>query len=341
MIDSGASQCFINLSLVRELGIPLVRLREPIALDVADGRPIESGAITHKTSPASMIVGRHHEKIHFFVTNIGHHSIILGTPWLKKHNPQIHWPNSTIDFNSDFCQARCTTRPQGSGVDTQRHQSSVTSIDSERHPQHHSPKGTPKQKLSSTQPIASSVETPKQKLGRIQTRSVLEETPLLQVGRTRNPSVPEEASQSKPECTRQSIVLEEASEQQPDSTRPSPILKSFPKHAIGSIGLRSLNYLIKTRQVKSIIALDLNESGLTLPCPPNPSPSDKKVSLATLDPACDVSDDSIPVEFKEFSDVFSKVSADRLAEHSQYDHTIPLEPNTKPPFGRIYGLSEV
>jgi hypothetical protein len=141
MIDSGASQSFINLSLVRKLGIPLVPLQEHIFIDVADGRPIDSGAITHKTCPTSMIVGKHHEEIQFFVTNIGHHNIILGTPWLKKHNPQIHWPKSTIDFNSDFCQARCTAQSSGLRADTRRHQSIMTSTN--RHGKYHSSQETP------------------------------------------------------------------------------------------------------------------------------------------------------------------------------------------------------
>jgi hypothetical protein len=43
----------------------------------------------------------------------------------------------------------------------------------------------------------------------------------------------------------------------------------------------------------------------------------------------------------EFADVFSKTSADKLPEHTEYDHTIPLEPGTKPPFGTIYPLSAI
>jgi hypothetical protein len=339
MIDSGASQCFINLSLVRKLGIPLVPLREPIALDVADGRPIESGAITHKTLPASMIVGRHHEKIHFFVTNIGHHSIILGTPWLKKHNPSIHWPNSTIDFNSDFCKTKCITRPQHSNTNIQQHQSTVTSINSNRQPL--CPDETSQPKLGRTRTFESSLETPEQKPGRTHIRPALDETSEQKQECTRIPSVFDEASQQKLECTLIPEVLEEASMRKQESTRSAQIPKPSSKLAIGSIGLRSLNYLIKTRQVESIIALDLNESGLKLPPSPDLSLNGKKVSVSTLDPAPDTFDNTIPVEFQDYSDVFSKISADKLPEHGQYDHTIPLESGTKPPFGRIYGLSEV
>jgi hypothetical protein len=90
MIDSGATQCFINQSLINKLDISTTKLLEPIYLDVEDGRPIDSGAITRQTSHVSMNVRTHHERINFLVTNIGEHSLILGTTWLKKHNPLIN-----------------------------------------------------------------------------------------------------------------------------------------------------------------------------------------------------------------------------------------------------------
>ena len=50
---------------------------------------------------------------------------------------------------------------------------------------------------------------------------------------------------------------------------------------------------------------------------------------------------SIPQDYHEFADVFSKEKADKLPDHSLYDHTIPLENGASPPFGPIYRLSEV
>jgi hypothetical protein len=125
MIDSGATQSFIHHSLVAKLGIPTVPLREHIILDVADGRPIDSGATTHKTSLVDMNVRTHHERIHLFVTDIGEHSVILGTTWLKQHNPLINWSNRTIDFNSSFCARECLQSPNiGKHL---QHQSSTSS----------------------------------------------------------------------------------------------------------------------------------------------------------------------------------------------------------------------
>ena len=47
----------------------------------------------------------------------------------------------------------------------------------------------------------------------------------------------------------------------------------------------------------------------------------------------------IPAEYHEFAKVFSKEEADKLPEHRHYDHTIPLQEGTTPPFGPIYNLA--
>jgi hypothetical protein len=50
---------------------------------------------------------------------------------------------------------------------------------------------------------------------------------------------------------------------------------------------------------------------------------------------------AIPEEYHEFASVFSKKEADKLPEHRHYDHTIPLQEGTAPPFGPVYPLSKV
>jgi len=47
----------------------------------------------------------------------------------------------------------------------------------------------------------------------------------------------------------------------------------------------------------------------------------------------------IPPEYHEFADLFSETEAKKLPPHRPYDHQIPLEPGTTPPFGTIYSLS--
>jgi hypothetical protein len=48
---------------------------------------------------------------------------------------------------------------------------------------------------------------------------------------------------------------------------------------------------------------------------------------------------SIPEEYHEFSDVFSKGKAETLPEHCPYNLKIDLEKGQAPPPGRMYSLS--
>ena len=57
----------------------------------------------------------------------------------------------------------------------------------------------------------------------------------------------------------------------------------------------------------------------------------------TREPESDLS--TIPPEYHEFADLFSKKKADELPPHQPYDHTVPLESGKAPPFGPIYKLS--
>ena len=50
-------------------------------------------------------------------------------------------------------------------------------------------------------------------------------------------------------------------------------------------------------------------------------------------------DPKIPLEYHEFTKVFSKEESDKLLEYHPYDHTIPLQEGTILPFSPIYNIS--
>ena len=56
-------------------------------------------------------------------------------------------------------------------------------------------------------------------------------------------------------------------------------------------------------------------------------------------PSSDPDLTKLPKEYHEFADVFSKKEAEKLPEHRKYDHHIPLQEGTTPPFGPVYSLS--
>ena len=64
-----------------------------------------------------------------------------------------------------------------------------------------------------------------------------------------------------------------------------------------------------------------------------------KACLTSTNPLPDLS--SIPPEYCNFADVFSKAKASKLPPHHEHDLKIKLEDGTSPPLGTIYSLSPV
>ncbi|KAI5449330.1 hypothetical protein NCC49_004831 [Naganishia albida] len=193
MLDSGATFNFIHSS--------------GSALRTA---VLSTRACWHVTQSLPMITGPQRETLSFYVTSLGSHENILGTPWLHEHNPQSDWTARTVEFVSASCPSTCLlplpSRPRN--FDTRS-------------------KGYSPAREPSVAPSLAALAT--------------------------NPT-------------------------------------SVPLHQVCSL----------------------------LPV----------VAEATPQP--------IPQEYADFAKVFSKKEADKLPEHTAYDHSIPLMPGTTPPFGRLY-----
>jgi len=69
-----------------------------------------------------------------------------------------------------------------------------------------------------------------------------------------------------------------------------------------------------------------------------PSDSVKAWSSSTSTPPVP---DTVPPEYRDYADVFSKAKASELPPHRDYDLKIDLEEGTSPPFGTLYSLSLV
>ena len=74
-------------------------MKTPIKVRNVDGTYNENGAITERC----LIPFRIKDKTMtewFYVTTIGDQDLILGLPWLEKHNPIIDWKEKTLEFRS-------------------------------------------------------------------------------------------------------------------------------------------------------------------------------------------------------------------------------------------------
>ncbi|KAI5115561.1 hypothetical protein M0805_002927 [Coniferiporia weirii] len=98
LIDSGTEGKFIDAKFVIKHRIPTQPLTRPIHIRNVDRTPNQHGTITRFTWRLIKIGGRSITTT-FLVTSLGKEDIILGLPWLKRHNPAINWAAGTISIN--------------------------------------------------------------------------------------------------------------------------------------------------------------------------------------------------------------------------------------------------
>jgi hypothetical protein len=65
--------------------------------------------ITHEVIRVPLQIHQHHEEIDLDVFEMATHDIILGLPWLRKHNPQIDWKNRRLSLKR--CDCAPTSKP--------------------------------------------------------------------------------------------------------------------------------------------------------------------------------------------------------------------------------------
>ena len=63
-----------------------------------DGSTVSSGAVTEVTGPLLLKIGEHSEWVVLNVIRSPSYSVILGVPWLRRHNPTINWKDKTVKF---------------------------------------------------------------------------------------------------------------------------------------------------------------------------------------------------------------------------------------------------
>ena len=105
LVDTGCSGfAFINESLVHRLQLPVKPLSQPRRIRLADGDN-SPNFVTHLAFSHTSI-GGHYEPLVYLVAKLGS-DIILGYPWLQRHNPSINFSTSTICFQSAYCLSYC------------------------------------------------------------------------------------------------------------------------------------------------------------------------------------------------------------------------------------------
>ena len=107
LVDSGAAGNFIDTALVRRLKIPQEALETPLSVSALDGQPIGNGKVTSATTPLRLHVGNHNEDISLHLLDSPEFPVVLGFPWLNRHNPHIDWSTGSILEWGPTCHATC------------------------------------------------------------------------------------------------------------------------------------------------------------------------------------------------------------------------------------------
>jgi len=107
LLDSGAEGVYCNTSFIKKYGIPTHAINRPVYPINVDGTLNKQGAM-HYAAILRMgmsVDPNHWETVKVAITNISQNEILLGTDWLRAHNPSIDWGAKTIKF--DCCPPHC------------------------------------------------------------------------------------------------------------------------------------------------------------------------------------------------------------------------------------------
>ena len=310
MADCGATASFIDFSFAQLHGLKFTPLQHPCDLTVADGRLVSSRAITHIVQ-ISLTFETHTEILDLFVTTLGQYPVVLGLPWLRKHDPHIRFKENTVTFDSEHCLQHCISLHQAvkiHGVDTSTfdtlHEIQETQENHHTLPEIQEPSKTQETRCSASRPCYSPRSS--YRIDMVDCTRKMERELKLQ-------------EDFSPDST--SVAGNEALR-----TPTADITSVARKLNINMIGAGPFNHLIEKSKKDSaiqIFAVSLRDIDIAL--------APKK----QVDPAT-----KLPSKYHNFLDVFSKSDADILPKHRPgYDHSIELMEGNAPTWGPLYSMS--
>jgi transposase InsO family protein len=314
LIDCGATSNFVNQAFVHAHHLPVEQKKYPVPVHVVDGRPIISGDVNYH-SKVDLIIGPHQETIQLDVTNLGNHSVILGTPWLRLHNPRIDWKRNHLEFFSSYCGKSCISSPP-----------IVPALPLVPH-------------ILEPSPLVDSVPDPNS----VPPSSSDDSVPDSVSPPSSDDSVPDSVSPSSPDDSAPAPIPPSSSDDcQTVNTDLSGSIPPPPQIAfIGPSAFRlactlpgSIAGILPIRYLQDSVSLNVTETHPSEPQPFDdglPDPPEYAEKLKEI----------VPSAYHDLLPAFSKKRADTLPPHRLYDHSIDLEPGTNPPYGPLYTLSEV
>ena len=98
LVDSGATENFMNLQYACYLQLPIRRLPEPRKLFNVDRTQNKAGSLEYYTD-LNVQMGGNRTYLRFFLSDLGENKAILGYPWFAAVQPKIDWKRGWIDYS--------------------------------------------------------------------------------------------------------------------------------------------------------------------------------------------------------------------------------------------------
>ena len=96
LLDSGATENFMNLGYAQWLHLPIKQLSQPQPLYNVNGSENKSGWLLFYTD-LQVQTGQQTTNLRFFLLDLGEHKAILGYPWFAAFQPHVNWKRGWID----------------------------------------------------------------------------------------------------------------------------------------------------------------------------------------------------------------------------------------------------
>jgi len=109
LLDSGATEMFINKQMVARHGFKLQKLERPLMVKNID-RTVNSGGVIMHQVECNVFYKGYVERMRMDVCDLGKMEVILGMPWLAAHNPEINWETGEVKMTR--CPPLCGGRSQ-------------------------------------------------------------------------------------------------------------------------------------------------------------------------------------------------------------------------------------
>jgi len=109
LLDSGATDLFMDITFAKEKGFKIEKLKKPLLVRNVDGTTNAGEAIMHQVK-CNMFFKGYVERAKMDIYNLGKTKLILGMPWLAAHNPEIDWEKGEVKMT--HCPPICGKRKQ-------------------------------------------------------------------------------------------------------------------------------------------------------------------------------------------------------------------------------------